>query len=336
MQLHDGIKDNKRSSTSLPSTDEKVDTKKRCTSPAKCKAEVQNSSLPVSSNSSSPTGCNVHPKNENRHQMCQEADHLHGAFCADDIPHNDKAGKSCLILEIFAGSCRLSKACKDVGLRATAIDKLQSRAENFTIHQCDLGDKQQLGLLKEYIVAESDSIVHAHFAPSCGTASKARLPSHLQPKPLRSEEYPDGLPFLSAKDSERVRLANISYDATIELVEFLIQLGISCSIENPTNSLFWLYHVVARAIRRLRGFFTKFDACMHGGARNKSTSFWSLNPRDPEVNMFKSLALDCDNSHVHASWKPVTVDGRTHFPTSEEAAYPHVLCQRMAHIFKAE
>ena len=30
------------------------------------------------------------------------------------------------------------------------------------------------------------------------------------------------------------------------------------------------------------------------------------------------------------------VDGRTHFPTSEEAAYPHVLCQRMAHIFKAE
>ena len=340
--MHDGINDNKRPSTSLQSTEQAVDRKHRRTSPAKCNVEVHNSSLPVTSNSSSSTGRSFPLKDETLHQMDQKAYHLHGAFCADDIPYNDKAGKSCLILEIFAGSCRLSKACKDVGFRTTAVDKLQSRAENFAIYQCDLGDEHQLGLLKEYIAAESDSIVHAHFAPSCGTASKARerpipgLARHLQPKPLRSEQFPGGLPLLNAKDRERVRLANISYDATVELVKFLIQLGISCSIENPTNSLFWLYHVVEETLRFFRGFFTRFDACTHGGARNKSTSFWSFNPRDPGVNMFQSLALSCDNSHKHAPWKPIMVDGRTHFPTSEEAAYPHVLCQRMAHIFKAE
>lgn len=168
--MHDGINNNKRPSTSLQSTEKAVDRKHRRTSPAKCNTEVHNSSLPVSSNSSSPAGSSFPLNDENIHQRDQKAYHLHGAFCAD-IPHTDKANKSCLILENFAGSCRLSKACKDVGFRATAVDKLQSRAENFTIYQCDLGDKNQLGLLKEYIDAESDSII-PHTRPGTTLAAK--------------------------------------------------------------------------------------------------------------------------------------------------------------------
>ena len=65
------------------------------------------------------------------HVEMSNHDKLSGAFCADEFSQNTNAGKSCLVVEIFAGSCRLSKACKDVGFRATAVDKIKSRSENF-------------------------------------------------------------------------------------------------------------------------------------------------------------------------------------------------------------
>ena len=41
--------------------------------------------------------------------------------------------KRCLVLEIFAGSCRVSKACRDIGLRVAAKDKDVTRPESFSI-----------------------------------------------------------------------------------------------------------------------------------------------------------------------------------------------------------
>ena len=271
------------------------------------------------------------------HMEMSNHDKLSGAFCADEFSQSTNAGKSWLVIEIFAGSCRLSKACKDVGFRATAVDKVKSRSENFTIYQCDLGDPLQLKLLKEYLAAEADSLVHAHFAPSCGTASRARekripnVPLHRQPRPLRSE-----LPNLSPKEKERVRLANISYDATMELIDFLVGLGVSCSVENPSNSLFWKYVTIRRGLAAIGGLLTAFHSCMHGGARDKSTTFWSHNPRSKDVNLFESLSVFCDGSHQHAPWVPKNLQGKMHYPTSEETAYPVILCQRIAHILKCE
>ena len=276
------------------------------------------------------------------HVEVSNHDKLSGAFCADEFAQSTNAGKSCLMVEIFAGSCRLSKACKDVGFRATAVDKIKSRSENFTVYQCDLGDPLQLKLLKEYLAAEAESLVHAHFAPSCGTASRARekripnVPLYRQPRPLRSDEYPEGLPHLSPKEKERVRLANISYDATMELISFLGELGVSCSCENPSNSLFWKYVTIRRGLAAIGGLLTAFHSCMHGGARDKSTTFWSHNPRSKDVSLFESLSVFCDGSHQHAPWVPKNHQGKMHYDNYEEAAYPVVLCQRIAHILKCE
>ena len=70
--------------------------------------------------------------------------------------------------------------------------------------------------------------------------------------------------------------------------------------------------------------------------RNKRTTFWSFNPRCPGKNMFESLALERDRSHTHASWSPRFVDGKWQCPTHEEAAYPTLLCVRMASLFVDE
>eukprot|EP00435_Cladocopium_sp_Y103_P072300 s179_g39.t2 len=115
----------------------------------------------------------------------------------------------------------LSKACKDVGLRATAVEKDKNRSENFAIFPCDLTNAEDFLQLQNYIEAESEALVHAHFAPSCGTCSRAReipvpgLTSEQQPRPLRSDLHPDGLPFLSEREQERVTSANESYQAMV-------------------------------------------------------------------------------------------------------------------------
>ena len=57
----------------------------------------------------------------------------------ESLSTEDEPNKgSGLILEIFAGSCRFSKACKNLGFRVLAVDKNPKRAENFPVASFDL------------------------------------------------------------------------------------------------------------------------------------------------------------------------------------------------------
>ena len=255
-------------------------------------------------------------------------------------PCNKGAG---LILEIFAGSCRLSKVCRGAGLEALSVDKDVSRAENAVVANFDLCNSSQYNSLVALIRAERHRLVHAHVAPSCGTASKARerpvpgLPKDRQPRPLRSTDKPDGLGNLTTVEQTRVNSANASYDAATNIILLLVELGVSVSVENPKNSLYWLTSMTQRLFAAVpNGHFTIFDSCMHGGARDKATKFWSYNPRTPSINMFQSLALQCNKQHVHQSWKPRFSNGMWIYPTKEEAAYPLLLCHRMASLLLQE
>ena len=64
---------------------------------------------------------------------------------------------------------------------------------------------------------------------------------------------------------------------------------------------------------------------MHGGRRPKETSFWTSVPGAEQ------LVRRCDGSHDHLPWA-VSLDRESgwQFSTAEEAAYPHILCQRYA------
>eukprot|EP00435_Cladocopium_sp_Y103_P049576 s2642_g15.t1 len=238
----------------------------------------------------------------------------------------------------------LKKGCnhQDVGLRATAVEKDKNRTENFSIFPCDLTNAEDFKQLQQYVEAESESLVHAHFAPSCGTCSRAReipvpgLSDKQQPRPLRSDFHPDGLPGLTERELDRVNSANESYKAMTVLLLLLISLGVSVSIENPRNSIFWLCSMIVALFDKYPGHSSYFDHCMHGGTRDKSTRWWSYNPRDPQANLFTSLNLQCDGSHSHSSWKPFRDGKRLRFPTTDEAKYPVLLCQRVAYLLKAE
>ena len=183
-----------------------------------------------------------------------------------DLEGSPRKGSG-LVLEIFAGSCRFSKACKELGLRVLAIDKDPKRAENFPVASYDLTRQHDFQSVCKFIEAEKDNIVFAHCAPSCGKASKARekrIPGVVNPpRPLRSESYPDGLPGLTEREENRVNEANLSYAAMVELILLLISLGIAVSVENPLNSLFWLTSFMVKLLRNSRAISPFYStACM--------------------------------------------------------------------------
>ena len=256
------------------------------------------------------------------------------------VTPNGQAKGHCLVLEIFAGSCRLAKACREIGFSVQAVDKDPSRSEKFKIFQCDITKPTEYKHFLAFLEVEKDHLLHSHFAPSCGTASRARerpipgLAPDECPRPLRSDLHPDGFPDLTSTEKERVSQANLSYDAMCDLIELLVPLGCSVSVENPIRSLFWKYSRMKKLMQKYPGHFSYFHHCMHGGDRDKETAWWCFDPRHPQTNLFQSLELRCDGSHTHKTWRPFRDASGKMYPTKTEAAYPHLLCERVAHILK--
>ena len=59
------------------------------------------------------------------------------------------------------------------------------------------------------------------------------------PPPLRSQEFLLGLPDLSYTNLAKVTSANSLYQRAELLIEHLEKLGITWTVENPTNSVLW-------------------------------------------------------------------------------------------------
>ena len=184
-----------------------------------------------------------------------------------------------LFVEVFAGTARLCKATKELGMEVLPVDKTSARASQIYIAQYDVTDPEQLENFMEVLHVERHRIVAVHLAPACGTASKAREKKLVSwakkgfkiPKPLRLAEKPMGVDGLEGLDKIRTEAANQTYAATARIVRFCAQHDILCSVENPENSLFWLFPDMSSAMMEIKGFSISFHNCMHGGKRKKLT-----------------------------------------------------------------
>ena len=238
-----------------------------------------------------------------------------------------------LFLEIFAGTARLSKVARDVGMQILPVDKTNARASQIFVAQYDLADPNDVEALVELIRTERHRILAIHLAPACGTASRARekkLSSLAKrgfkiPVPLRSRDKPMGLDGLQGLDKVRTEAANLTYSATAVIMKLCLELHILCSVENPANSLFWFFPEIEALLDK--GYRVEIHNCMHGGARNKLTTWWATQ------NVFGELSILCDGRHEHAKWNPKPIGQKLTFPTAEEAAYPMLLCKRLVAIF---
>ena len=228
------------------------------------------------------------------------------------------------ILEICAGSARLSKAALEMGFMALAIDHKTTRSCGVPIQVWDLEDPNQLQLLLDFIDAEGDRIAMVWMAPSCGTASRAR--ERRQPRseaqgikvpvPLRSSHKPDQLDGLGGTDKIKTERANVVYKAIHDIALLCHSKDIFTAIENPFNSHFWSTTPMQELDRSVPEHkFVSFHNCCHGGDRDKLTSVWV------NKDWLDSLEGRCDKQHSHTSWVPTKTRTGVNFPTSEEAAY---------------
>ena len=240
-----------------------------------------------------------------------------------------RAIKDIMVLELFAGTARLTKCFGRKGFKAMAFDKTSKRSEGQSVIEYDLSNTDDVDSLISFISANADRIALVHLAPPCGTASRARgkrlrfLKNHgiKEPRPLRDDVHPDGFVYLQGNDKLRTELANMLYENTVLIAQAAIKLHIAVTIENPASSLMWKTSPFVKLFAdNPELVFVTFHNCAHGGARDKLTSFAT------NVSWFSSLELHCDGQHTHAPWTPTIVAGKFHYPTHTEAAYPETSC----------
>ena len=244
----------------------------------------------------------------------------------------DKERRQLYVVEICAGSAKLSKAALEMGFMVLPIDHKTTRSCGVPIQVWDLEDPQQLQLLLDFLQEEKDNILLVWMAPPCGTASRAR--ERRQPKleaqgvkvpvPLRSTVQPDQLDGLQGTDKVKTEKANILYSAIHDIAVLCHSLDLFAVIENPFNSHFWSTTPMQKLNTSVASHsWVSFHNCCHGGDRDKLTSLWVNKP------WLNDLEARCDGKHSHKSWVPSKTPDGVLFPTSEEAAYPTILCTRI-------
>ena len=165
---------------------------------------------------------------------------------------------------------------------------------------------------------------YVHFAPPCGTCSRAREISlkngKTGPPPLRDEVHPLGLPHLEAKfpqEVPRVQAANRLYQLIASAATVLLEKNITWTIENPRGSLLWYVPGIRALCEHPATSFVHFQHCAYGGDRPKWTGWLSFPPGS--MDTLRAVCPGESPDHQHAAWGCTSNHG---FATSLETVYP--------------
>ena len=241
-------------------------------------------------------------------------------------------GEHTVMIEICAGSAILSLHMQAKGLHVIPIDYVRNTHRPFVpIVVLDLADDVQCGIVLSLI--RSGYVSLSSLGVPCGTCSAARdisLKNGRGPVPLRSKEFPMGLPGLSQINQERVAKANAVYMNAARIINEALLHGGLVIIENPLNSLLWSIPFYHRLLSR-NFIDVTFQHCKWNGDSVPSRKKWTC----LRTNVFGLKALEgpCKRSHLHLPWG-VKSDGQ--FATAEEAEYPAGMCEEIATICAAE
>ena len=190
--------------------------------------------------------------------------------------------------------------------------------------------------------ADLDDSLLAHWAPNCGTFSRARERPikgvRNPPKPLRSTVYPKGIPHVlvslpKAKLSKLVNDTKMA-DLAAENCANRHLNSLFFSLEHPLNSIArhlpsWIY------LESLPGVFaTEYHACMFEGCKRRKRQILIHNAaelHDAVSRICKSESRCSRTGERHLGWKPQVLEGRVKsFSTGEEREYPKGFCESYA------
>ena len=188
-----------------------------------------------------------------------------------------------------------------------------------SIIKYDLLKPEHVALVKHVIAAPQ--CVFIHFAPPCGTSSRARLiqrRGRCNPPILGTDQFPGGTPGLAGTLPSRVHAVNSLYHITCELVRCCIQHDTYFAMENLGRSFRWQTKPFVSLTKQflLREVFPPLR--QHAPEINKNLY---------NIPSFQQLEAFCDNNHQHEPWGQ-SPDGN--WRTAEEIAYLWNLCRTIA------
>ena len=202
-----------------------------------------------------------------------------------DVPNFPQAP---VVIEVFAGSARVTAALKAEGLfESFGVDVDTSKAVA-TSRCVDLTAATGQKLLLRWI--QSPLVKGLFIAPPCGTCSMARFIQLRDskgrripcPPPLRSAVFPEGLPNLRPIDRLRVSSANKLYAFVQKLIQQAQRNKIVIVLENPRSSLFWATRFWRQ--RQVPVEYAAHQACAFGSSRPKWTVLAFTHPAFRQIN----------------------------------------------------
>ena len=156
----------------------------------------------------------------------------------------------------------------------------------------------------------------------CSTKSRAReIPRSFSdgrpaPKPLRSNDYPLGLPSLQGEQRDRVDTDNAACAFILDEIQALRDRGGIAIRENPLRSLHWELPQEHAMMASGQWHDLDYAACVFAGARCK------MQRLRHNVEEFDSWPpLRCHHLHDPKEWEPWEEAGRHVYPSKSEAEY---------------
>ena len=230
-------------------------------------------------------------------------------------------------MELFSGTAGITEAVQLTGV--PVLPPIDIVLSEMVREASDVVDAQVwqrvLRVLREGVV------FYLHCGTPCNTFSSARKDDG-GPPPLRSLEYPMGLPDLSLDNWCLVQLGNLFLGHTCEACVIVFDHGGDFSIENPLLSLMWVTYLMDNLIFHARALAIDLEQCAFGAPSRKPTRLECSN------ELFDPLAITCPGGHGHIKLKGKVIDpetGKRVFKTKAAQVYPWALCAAFASVVHA-
>ena len=114
--------------------------------------------------------------------------------------------------------------------------------------------------------------------------------------PLRGTQFPEGYPWLSAKNKAIAREGNRLARITVELAGRIARAGGRFTIENPASSWLWKLPSMVELRRAQVAAIVAIAMCFYGSRAWKQTSIWASD------EIFLSIQSSCtgiSRFHTH-------------------------------------
>ena len=228
-------------------------------------------------------------------------------------------------LEVFSGSGRLSQAWRrQMTSRGIVVFELDIRREAAS----DLTLRRVQKTVRRWVTR--GLVAALWLGTPCTSFSRAR--ERGPGGAIRSQLFPCGLPEVSQKDKEKIRVGNILVRFSTSIFEEARRRGIPVALENPWTSRLWMMPGIQRLLKLKDVRWRKLDFCAYRMPWQKRTGLMYANvDLSPACVCCTGRGVCSFTNRPHVILKGCDEQGRVRTLVAEP--YPRPLCNVLATCF---